>query len=205
MYNRGSPSCEIENVLHRKRSENMIDDKEKIRIENFLKLDRKSQDRLEYFDGKIIPLSLPTAEHQRILFNFAVELKDYCKEKPYKAYVSLNTWLEREKEIAKIRVQPDIIIISDKTGLKENEYRGIPDLIIEVLNPYNQSHDRIRKYDVYMRFGVKEYWIVNPQLKTMEVYVLKGQEYKQVAIYKGKDTAESYIFNEIKIDLKNVF
>jgi len=56
-----------------------------------------------------------------------------------------------------------------------------------------------------MDFGVKEYWMVNPKLKTIEVYILEENEYKQAAIYKGDDYAVSQIFKELGIVLKNVF
>lgn len=96
-------------------------------------------------------------------------------------------------------------MVCDKTGLKENEYTGLPTLIVEVISPSNQSHDRIRKYNTYMDFEVKEYWMVNPKLKTVEVYALEDDEYKQAAIYKDSDCAASQIFHGLKIHLEDVF
>ncbi len=56
-----------------------------------------------------------------------------------------------------------------------------------------------------MEFGINEYWMVNPELKTVEVYVLEENEYKQAAIYKGSDCAASQTFNELKICLEEIF
>jgi Uma2 family endonuclease len=56
-----------------------------------------------------------------------------------------------------------------------------------------------------MDFGVKEYWMINPRLKTIEVYLLEEDEYKQAAIYKGSDCAASQIFDGLDICLEEVF
>jgi Uma2 family endonuclease len=97
------------------------------------------------------------------------------------------------------------MVICDKAGLRENSYYGAPALIIEIISPSNENHDRVKKYITYMKFGVKEYWMVNPELKTVEVYVLEEDEYKQAAIYKGDDCAASQTFNELKICLEEIF
>jgi len=97
------------------------------------------------------------------------------------------------------------MVISDKAGLKKNAYYGVPDLIIEIIAPSNESHDRVKKYSTYMEFGINEYWMVNPELKTVEVYTLEKGEYKQAAIYKSDDCAVSQTFKELKIHLDEIF
>lgn len=175
-------------------------------LEEFLEMDKENEDRLEYFDGEVICLASPSVEHQRVLLNIATEFKNYFKGKSCETFISpLDVWLKNEGKTAKIRVQPDLMVICDKTGLKENEYTGLPTLIVEVISPSNQSHDRIRKYNTYMDFGVKEYWMVNPKLKTIEMYVLEENEYIQSAIYKGDDYAISQTFKELIIHLKDIF
>ena len=175
-------------------------------FEEFLQMDKETENRLEYFDGEVVYLESPSVGHQRVLLNIAAEFRNYFRGKPCEVFISpLDVWLKSEGKTAKIRVQPDLMVVCDKTGLKENEYTGLPTLIVEVISPSNQSHDRIRKYNTYMDFGVKEYWIVNPKLKTIEVYVLEEDEYKQAAIYKGDDCAVSQTFKELKIHLDKIF
>jgi Uma2 family endonuclease len=184
----------------------MIPKAKTVNLEEFLQMDKESEDRLEYFDGEVVCLASPSVEHQRVLLNIAAEFRNYFKGKSCEVFISpLDVWLKNEERTAKVRVQPDLMVICDKTGLKENEYTGLPALIVEIISPSNQSHDRIKKYNTYMDFGVKEYWMVNPKLKTIEVYVLEDDEYKQAAIYKGDDYAVSQIFKELGIVLKNVF
>lgn len=140
------------------------------------------------------------------MLNIATEFRKYFRGKSCEVFISpLDVWLTNEEKTAKVKVQPDLIVICDKTGLMENAYEGVPALVIEIISPSNQSHDRIRKYSTYMEFGINEYWMVNPELKTVEVYVLEACEYKQAAIYKGDDCAVSQIFDGLDILLEEVF
>jgi Uma2 family endonuclease len=76
-------------------------------------------------------------------------------------------------------VQPDILFIAknnplviDKRGLK-----GVPDLIIEILSPGNKKYNFVKKKLLYEKFGVKEYWIVEPETKIATGFLLKGSGY----------------------------
>ena len=176
-----------------------------VSLEEFLEMD-KVEDRLEYFNGEVIYLPSPSVDHQRVLLNMGAELRDYFKGKPCEAFISpLDLWLINKEKALNVKVQPDLMVICDKAGLRENSYYGAPALIVEVISSSNENHDRVKKYITYMEFGIKEYWIINPKLKTVEVYTLEKDEYKQVAIYKGSDCAASQIFHGLKIHLEDVF
>lgn len=179
-------------------------EKKMVSLEEFLKMD-KVEDRLEYFNGEVIYLPSPSVEHQQVLLNIGAELRNYFKGKPCEAFVLLDLWLINKEKSLSVKVQPDLMVICDKIGLKENSYCGTPVLIAEIISSSNESHDRIRKYITYMEFGIKEYWIINPKLKTVEVYTLEKGEYKQAAIYKSDDCAVSHTFGGLKINLEDVF
>jgi Uma2 family endonuclease len=77
-------------------------------------------------------------------------------------------------------VQPDIIFISTENAsqpLDEVPYQGVPDLLVEILSPSNNKHDLVVKKELYEKFGVKEYWIVEPFSKEVTVYKLQGSSY----------------------------
>lgn len=77
-------------------------------------------------------------------------------------------------------VQPDITVILNQNpgNLEENgHFHGVPDLLAEVLSPGNKDHDMIKKKDLYERFGVKEYWMVDPETKLALGYSLQGSKY----------------------------
>jgi len=73
------------------------------------------------------------------------------------------------KEIKTV-VQPDICIICDKTKLDERGCIGAPDLIVEILSPSTTKKDLNDKYRLYEENLVKEYWVVNPDAKSIEVF-----------------------------------
>ena len=183
----------------------MTPETEMVSLEEFLEMD-KGEDRLEYFDGEVVCLASPSIEHQRVLLNIAAEFRNYFRGKPCEAFISpLDLWLINKEKALNVKVQPDLMVICDKAGLMENSYYGVPALIIEIISPSNENHDRVKKYITYMDFGVKEYWMINPRLKTIEVYLLEEDEYKQAAIYKDDDCAVSQTFSGLKVHLEEVF
>jgi Uma2 family endonuclease len=188
-----------------KGSEDMTSETKLVSLEEFLEMD-KGEDRLEYFNGEVIYLPSQSVVHQRVLLNIGAEFRDYFKGKPCEAFIApLDLWLINKEKSLNVKVQPDLMVICDKTGLRENSYCGVPALIIEIISSSNESHDRIRKYITYMEFGIKEYWIINPKLKTVEIYTLEKGEYKQAAIYKSDNCAVSHTFGGLKIHLEEVF
>ena len=172
-----------------------------VSLKKFLEMD-KGEDRLEYFNGEVIYLPSPSVEHQRVLLNIAAEFRNYFRGKSCEAFALLDLWLINKEKSLNVKVQPDLMVICDKTGLRENSYCGTPALIAEIISSSNESHDRIRKYITYMEFGIKEYWIINPKLKTVEVYVLEKDEYKQVSIYKSDDCVVSILLVDLKFTYK---
>ncbi|HOL23067.1 MAG TPA: Uma2 family endonuclease [bacterium] len=184
----------------------MTPEKKIISLEEFLEMDKENEHRLEYFNGEVVYLESPSVGHQRVLLNIATEFRKYFRGKSCEVFISpLDVWLTNKEKTTKVKVQPDLIVICDKTGLMENAYEGIPALVIEIISTSNQTHDRVRKYSTYMEFGIKEYWIINPKLKTVEVYVLEEDEYKQNGVYKGCNSAVSQSFNGLEIRLEDIF
>ena len=76
-------------------------------------------------------------------------------------------------------VQPDILFIAKKNPLviDNRGLKGVPDLIIEILSPGNKKYDLAKKRKLYEKFGVKEYWVVDPETKIATGFLLKGSGY----------------------------
>jgi len=104
-------------------------------------------------------------------------------------------------------MQPDIFYISNENLeiLTELNIKGAPDLIVEILSPSTIENDRIFKKLVYEKFGVQEYWIVDPQNETLEVWVLKDEKYQLYHRAKNDQNLKSYLFRDLKIDLIWIF
>ncbi|ACV64081.1 protein of unknown function DUF820 [Desulfofarcimen acetoxidans DSM 771] len=174
-----------------------------VTYEEFLKMDN-SDDRLEYINGEVYLQSAPSVEHQSAVTNLSTEFGIYLKGKKCRHFVEpFDVVLQDKKE--KHRVQPDITIICDKSGLNENNYTGVPTIAIEVLSPSTSSKDYIIKMDLYMRFGIQEYWIVSPKNKSLEIFTLENGIYSEPVVYSKNDTVKSSIFTDLSILLKDIF
>ncbi|MUV38885.1 hypothetical protein JNUCC1_02757 [Lentibacillus sp. JNUCC-1] len=101
---------------------------------------------------------------------------------------------------------PDLSVICDETGLEENKFVGVPEIIMEILSPSNQSHELIPKMDAYMRYGVKEYWIVNPLLNAIQVHTLTAEcVYQQADVLRAEGMMKSKVLKGFQVDLEDIF
>lgn len=176
-------------------------------FEEFLKIDENSDEYLEYIDGLIFNQASPSTLHQKVSVNFTAEFRNYFKHTQCEIFhAPFDVKLKNENEEYQNKVIPDLTVICDKSGLNEKNYAGVPSLIVEILSPSNQAHDLITKMNLYQRFGVKEYWIVNPKLYSVQIYALNNDNlYEQVGIYKNNEIAVSNIFTDLKIKLEDIF
>jgi Uma2 family endonuclease len=120
----------------------------------------------------------PAYNHQEVLIEIAEQLRRFLKLKNSGKLivVPFDVYLDDTSNA----VQPDIVVIlnSNKGHLNVNGYfHGVPDLIVEILSPSNKDHDFTVKKNLYQRFGVKEYWIIDPQTKVSLGYSLENNQY----------------------------
>ena len=104
-------------------------------------------------------------------------------------------------------VQPDILFISrERLGIiKEACIRGAPDLVIEILSPSTEEWDRIIKRQIYGRYGVREYWIVDPEGRSIEVTAHNSKELATVQIYSSGMTLSSPLLCGFALEIDEVF
>jgi Uma2 family endonuclease len=182
----------------------MLPQRKKYTYEEFLEI-AKEVERIEFIDGEIIMQATPTAQHQSIVLNIASEFRSFFSGKGCRPYIApFDIILENDYEEIK-RVQPDISVICGQSLINENQFKGVPNLIVEVVSPSNASDDYVKKLNLYMRFGVEEYWIVSPKNKTIEIFNIENGAYGEPKIYYENDLVKSNIFENLSIELKRVF
>jgi Uma2 family endonuclease len=74
-------------------------------------------------------------------------------------------------------VQPDLLVICDKTKLDRRGCNGAPDLVIEILSPSNNFGEMFHKFQKYLEAGVREYWIINPETRVVQAHILENGHY----------------------------
>ena len=101
---------------------------------------------------------------------------------------------------------PDICVVCDLSKLDDKGCIGAPDLVVEILSPSTARNDWNKKYNLYEKAGVREYWIVDPNAKTLHVFLLQEDgNFDDGTIYDWQEKAPVHIFEGLEIDLKEVF
>jgi Uma2 family endonuclease len=89
--------------------------------------------------------------------------------------------------------------------IKEKNIKGAPDLVMEVLSPGTAYYDLRHKKEVYAEHGVREYWIVDPMERSIEVYANRDGGFEQIAFAKQTERVGSRLFSELSVSLPEVF
>lgn len=173
-------------------------------------LNREEQDRIEIINGNVIKMLTPPTVHQAVSGEMTRQIADFLLGKQYKLYFRLCVRpFERDGELPEqvdTVVEPDIIVVCDHSKLDDYGCKGAPDMVIEILSPSTLRHDRIVKLDLYQRAGVREYWIADPQSRSIEVYLLDENNYlKPREVYTAKDTAKVTVLDGCTVELERVF
>jgi Uma2 family endonuclease len=170
--------------------------------------------RRELIDGFIQMMSpAPTSNHQSIEINRATKLKSYIKKnKKYKIFVAPfdvrlpNSGNDKNNDHIYTVVQPDICIICDLSKIDTRGCLGAPDMIVEIVSPATVKRDVEEKFQLYQKHGVREYWIVFPEDKSLNVFVLdETGTYKLAGMYATGSKVKVNIFDDLIIDLAEVF
>ena len=139
----------------------------------------KDEVRKEMLDGRIVAMSpSPGMNHVTTAGNILYIFKNYLKGKQCKAYSEADVYLT-----PKDRVVPDVMIVCNKDIIKQKGIYGAPDLIVEILSPSTANRDRGYKKKLYEKCGVKEYWLVDTDSQSIEVYLLKDGIFELDKVY----------------------
>jgi len=101
-------------------------------------------------------------------------------------------------------VQPDLVIICDHSVLDDAGCKGVPDMVVEILSPSTVKHDRITKFNTYLKAGIREYWIIDPETQSLAVHFLNNDNYI-THTYTNEETAPVHVLEGCYIDLSKVF
>ena len=166
----------------------------------------------ELINGEVYMMSRPSIEHNDIAFNILSVFKKYLRGKKCRAFGEVDVFLDEENNFV-----PDAMIVCNPDIIKKDGIHGAPDLVVEILSPSSVRHDRFEKFQIYEKNGVKEYWIVDPTGKLVEVYHLVDGKFVIDGVYHPysdedlkymlleKERAEAAEMKMIKVSLYNDF
>jgi Uma2 family endonuclease len=168
--------------------------------------------RWELIDGVAFCMSPgPSRLHQKWLGELFVQFHSYLVGKPCEVYmapfdVRLQDCLDAADEEIITVVQPDLMVICDTNKLYDSGVKGAPDLVVEIISPSTAKRDIKTKFELYQRHGVKEYWILYPNDRTMLVYrLLDDNHYGVPEVFGDVDIIPVPLLGDLVIDLGKVF
>ena len=169
------------------------------------------KERFEILKGRLFKMSpAPYRLHQDVSRNMEYHFIQFFKNKKCKVYDApfdvrfRKIDSDKDEDIDTV-FQPDICVICDLEKLDKRGCLGAPDLIVEILSPGNSKKEMKQKFEIYQEYGVREYWMVDYEAKTVLIYVLEDGIYKGLKILTEDETAISVIFPDLEVPLNEVF
>lgn len=166
------------------------------------------RERVELIVGKIVKMSpAPTSTHQHVSMVISSSIFTYLKGRPCKVFSApFDVVLPATTGVEDTVVQPDITVICDASKITAQGCKGAPDLVVEVVSKSSVSRDLHEKYAVYEQAGVKEYWIVQPQDRTLTIFTLdESGTYQPAKPLTQGDIVTSRILPGLQLDLNELF
>lgn len=154
--------------------------------------------RAELIDGQFYYMASPSRIHQKLSGTIFRMIGNYIESNKGSCEAYYAPFAVKLFDDSKTIVEPDISVICDRNKLTDKGCTGAPDWIIEIVSPSSSSHDYVKKLNLYMDAGVREYWIVNPQQQTILVYFF--EEDIHVRQYTFDDTIKVNIYDDFTID-----
>ncbi|MFQ5650629.1 MAG: Uma2 family endonuclease [bacterium] len=160
--------------------------------------------RYQVINGGLVMTPSPITAHQRVCERIGYELSKYVERTKTGEVLRAPMDVVLSKENV---YQPDILFISNDNSqiARENNIDGAPDLVIEVLSPATSTYDLISKKENYQKYGVEEYWIVDPKQEWIEVYCNDHGEFKLESRLEKEGTVKSRLLKGFQVDMVHVF
>lgn len=160
--------------------------------------------RYEIIEGFLFSEPSPRRAHQQVAANLLMILRAPVRERNLgEVYIApFDVILERRTVVV-----PDLVFVArDRAGVvSERAVEGAPDLIIEIISPGTARRDRVAKLNAYARRGVPHYWLVDPEVRTVEAFELSEGSYRLAAAVGGDDAFRPALFPELVVSLRELW
>lgn len=179
----------------------------KITVQEFHNMEFPDDDPFAYelIDGELMKRQIHKPMQQRVSGKITIAFDKFLRENPIgQAFFGpIDVFFDKHNN-----TEPDILFIKkDRSFIidLENGIMGAPDLIVEIISPNSIKMDRFDKKELYKKFAVKEYWIIDPKNQTIEIHVFKDDDYALHQFLEIEGVVDSTIMQGLELDIKNVF
>jgi Uma2 family endonuclease len=160
--------------------------------------------RYEIVNGVLVLAPAPTPEHQDIILEIAAHLRTHIK------LAGLGRVFPSPIDVElgpKNVFQPDVVVVLNAhlNRVAAKKIIGAPDLVVEVMSSGGEVMDRIAKHAIYAHAGIPEYWLVKPNVKSVEVFILERGEYRSSGVFSGRQTLPSRVVPFFPVAVEKFF
>ena len=158
---------------------------------------------IELSEGRLIISPSPTNQHQVVVGKLHILIGLHVFNNNLGQLLMAPMDIKLRKGVIR---QPDIVFMSNEHLRRiTNKHWGIPDLAIEVTSPGTKREDRKYKYAEYEKAGIKEYWIIDPDKQTVDIYELKDKQYMTMGNFRGSDIVKSEVIKDFSFKVESIF
>ncbi len=157
----------------------------------------------ELWDGELVMSPAPPFLHQQVVVRLLEELDEWVEGHRLgkTSHAPIDMVLSAHRA-----VQPDLVFISkERLGIIKERIMGAADLVAEVISPGSRRRDRIDKRDLYEQHGVNEYWLIDPEAKTVEVLHLESGTYHLIGRWHPGERARSRLLKGFEVPVAPLF
>ena len=175
--------------------------------EDYKSLPESMERRYELLAGDLFMVPAPTTVHQIVSQNIEFILLTYVRKKTRGRILHSPVDVVLGTGAAREVVQPDILFVAAERAsiITRPEVVGCPDLVVEVLSPGTEERDCNYKKTLYARYGAREYWIVDPDAKTLDRYVLGNNGFDAPVRLNETASFSSPLFPDLRLDCREIF
>ena len=142
-------------------------------------LEWEGKERYQLINGEAFQMASPSVTHQALLGEVFYQFYSWLRGKPCQVFASpldVRLFPKKDKSDNTV-VQPDMLVVCDKNKIDKGSINGAPDLVIEIISPSNTHSDLFLKFQYYLKAGVREYWVIDPEQKKVQVHIYENDHY----------------------------
>ena len=163
-------------------------------------------ERYQIIYGEVFMMASPSVNHQAICMELSRLFSTWLLGKPCRVFAApLDVRLFPEDDNSDDTVvQPDLLVVCDKEKLGKGSVNGSPDIAIEIISPSTSNKEHFLKFRAYMDAGIREYWMIEPEQKLVQVYINENGHFVSFG-YKSEDVVQSTVLQGFSVDLKTLW